>query len=104
MSSKIGSYSYRDAAATVGGNVSENLFLKFSGKAFGQKGYINDYKERGYYLSGELNYKFNDSHSLNLTPSVFKSKRNDPGTLTQNQVSQNLRQNANNGLTKLFEN
>lgn len=104
MSSKIGSYSYRDAAATVGGNVSEDLFLKFSGKAFGQKGYRHDYKERGYYLSGELNYKFNDSHSLNLTPSIFKSKRNDPGTLTQDQVSQNRKQNANNGLTKLFEN
>ena len=47
VSSKIGSYSYRDAAATVGGNVSEDLFLKFSGKAFGQKGYRHDYKERG---------------------------------------------------------
>ena len=45
MSSKIGSYSYRDAAATVGGNVSEDLFLKFSDKAFGQKGYRHDYKE-----------------------------------------------------------
>ena len=56
------------------------------------------------YLRGGLNYKFNDSHSLNLTPSIFKSKRNDPGTLTQNQVSQNRRQNANSGLTKLFEN
>jgi tonB-dependent heme receptor len=37
VSSKIGSYSYRDATATVGGNVSKDLFLKFSGKAFGQK-------------------------------------------------------------------
>ena len=47
VSSKIGSYSYRDAAATVGGNVSEDLFLKFSSKAFGQKGYRHDYKELG---------------------------------------------------------
>ncbi|MCR4941623.1 MAG: TonB-dependent receptor [Campylobacter sp.] len=105
LSSKFGSYSYRDFAANLGGNVNDDLFLKFSGKGFGTKGYQDDFKDRGYYLSGAINYKISDTQNISLTPSLYKAKVNSPGSLTLNQVRQNRRQNSNpNGKTTLTKN
>lgn len=104
LSTKFGSYSYRDLGMGVGSKINDDLFAKFSAKTFAQKGYTKDEKERGYYLSSGINYQISDKQSLSLTPSIYKSKINTADSLTSEQVSKNRRQNPNNGKTTLTKN
>lgn len=95
FSTKIGSYKYHDASLNVGGNVSDDLFLKFASKGFTTHGYMDDYKQRGYYLSGALNYQISENSTISFMPSLYKSNSNTIDNLTLAQVMQNRRQNPN---------
>ncbi|MBQ7271377.1 MAG: TonB-dependent receptor [Campylobacter sp.] len=97
--STMGSYKYYDAKLNVGGNVSDNLFLKLGTKAFKSDGYRDDYKQNGYYLSGALNWQITEDQRLILTPSYYKNKLNTVGSLSMAQVLQDRRQNATPGVT-----
>ena len=97
--STIGSYKYYDGKLNLGGNVSDNLFLKLGTKAFKSDGYRDDEKQNGYYLSGAINWQITENQRLIFTPSYYKNKLDTVGTLTAAQVSQDRRQNATPGVT-----
>lgn len=92
ISTKIASYSYKDINFGVGGNVTNDLFLKATAKAFDEKGYRYGEKNRGHYTSFGLNYKISDNQSIVFNPSYFKAKTYGVPTLTSAQMAENRRQ------------
>ena len=93
IGAKIGSYKYRDFNFNVGGNASDNLFLKLGGKVYATDGYRDDFKERGYYLSGAINYQIGDDTTIAFTPTYYNGKLNTIDSLTLAQIMQDRRQN-----------
>ncbi|QKG29702.1 TonB-dependent receptor [Campylobacter sp. RM16187] len=92
-SSKIGSYSYKDATLSIGGLATDNLFLSFSAKGFDTKHYREGQKTTGYHFGGAINYQINDNQSITVTPNFFSQKlENSADYLTKKQVEQNRRQ------------
>ena len=95
ISSKLASYSYRDAVLGIGGPLSEDLFMRFSVKGFDSKSYRKEEKYKGYYVSGAINYKISDAQSIAITPSFYSQKlKNQSGPLTLKQVKADRRQSG----------
>ncbi|WP_349304341.1 TonB-dependent receptor [Campylobacter sp. RM16189] len=92
ISTKIASYSYKDLNLGVGGNVTQDLFLKATAKAFDEKGYRYDEKNKGHYASFGLNYKIADNQSIVFNPSYFKAKTYGVPTLSAEEMAINRRQ------------
>ena len=74
VSTKIASYNYNDLNLGLGGNVSENLFLKTAVKGFKQRGYRKGEKESGYYGSLGMYYKISDDQSISFDPSFYRAR------------------------------
>ncbi|QKG29703.1 TonB-dependent receptor [Campylobacter sp. RM16187] len=92
ISTKIASYSYKDINFGVGGNVTNDLFLKANAKVFDEKGYRHDEKNRGHYTSFGLNYKISDNQSIVFNPSYFKAKTYGVPALSAKEMAENRRQ------------
>ena len=94
IQSKIGSYRYHDMSINLGGNVSENLFLKLGAKAFDTNSYHEDGKEKGSYVSAAANYQISDGQNLAISSSLYRSKLKLPATmLSKKEVAKNRRMN-----------
>lgn len=94
IQSKIGSYRYHDMSVNLGGNVSENLFLKLGAKAFDTNSYHEDGKEKGSYVSAATNYQISDAQNLAISSSFYRSKLKLPATmLSKEEVAKNRRMN-----------
>lgn len=94
IQSKIGSYRYHDMSVNLGGNVSENLFLKLGAKAFDTNSYHEDGKEKGSYVSAATNYQISDAQNLAISSSFYQSKLKLPATmLSKKEVAKNRRMN-----------
>ncbi|WP_298785690.1 TonB-dependent receptor, partial [uncultured Campylobacter sp.] len=74
ISTKIASYNYKDLNLGLGGNVSENLFLKTAVKGFKQRGYRKGEKNTGYYGSLGMYYKISDDQSISFDPSYYQAR------------------------------
>ena len=74
ISTKIASYNYNDLNLGLGGNVSENLFLKTAVKGFKQRGYRKGEKNTGYYGSLGMHYKISDEQSISFDPSYYQAR------------------------------
>ena len=96
ISSKIASYNYKDLNFGVGGNVTENLFLKTAIKGFDQHGYRKGERDRGHYASFGLHYKISDDQSLSFNPSFFRAKTYSVPTLGLAELRQDRRQQGGN--------
>ena len=101
LESKFGSYNYRDFSLNLGGNATQNLFLKFNSKIFSTNGYQHDEKNRGYYLSGALNYQISEMQNLEILPSIYREKTHSAKSLTLKELTQNRRQNPSGETTKI---
>ncbi|MBO7369731.1 MAG: TonB-dependent receptor [Campylobacter sp.] len=100
IGTKWGSYDYKDFTTNVGGNASENLFLKFGAKVFDTDGYTRDFHEKGYFLNGTMDWQISENQSLFFMPSFYKGKINSPFEgLTLAQVLQDRRANPYPGFT-----
>lgn len=92
ISTKWGSYNYKDINFGIGGKVTDNLFLKLNGKVFNTKGYRRGYSNKGKYISGGLNYQINDNQSLSLYGSFYDSKVKEVDSLTKAELDRDRRQ------------
>ncbi|QCD52188.1 TonB-dependent receptor [Campylobacter sp. RM16192] len=103
-SSKIASYNYKDAVIGIGGLVNDDLFLKFSAKAFDSKGYRKKEETNGYYINGGINYQISDNQSIAITPSFYSQKyKNQSGALTKKQVNEDRRQSSKLSDPKVYK-
>lgn len=74
VSSKIGSYNYKDFGFGIGGVVRENLFLKFNTKIFDQNGYRKGDKNKGSYASFGGVLDISENQKLSFDTSLHNSK------------------------------
>lgn len=95
ISTKIGSYNYKDLNLGVGGKVTDELFLKFNGKIFDTKGYRRDYQNKGYFFGGGLNYQISDNQNISFDGDYYNEKTKDVSSLTKAQVETDRRQSGN---------
>ena len=89
VSSKFGSYGYRDLNLNVGGTIAERLFLKANIKGFEENTYRYGGEIDGKYASLGLTYKISDFQSISINPSYYKEKQSISPSPTKAQLAQN---------------
>ncbi|MDV2489804.1 MULTISPECIES: TonB-dependent receptor [Campylobacter] len=92
LSTKFGSYNYKDLNFAVGGMANDDLFLKFNAKKFDEKGYRDGEKNRGYYTSGGATYQINDNQSIVLNSSYYNATTSTLNALSKAQVNSDPKQ------------
>ena len=91
VSSKLGSYGYKDLNLNVGGTVAERLFLKANVKGFKENTYRYGGDINGKYASLGITYKISDFQSISINPSYYKEKQSISPSPTKAQLAQNRR-------------
>lgn len=95
LSTKLGSYNYKDINLGVGGKLTDDLSIKFNNKLVDTNGYRKEYKEKNEFASLGLNYQINENQSLSFYEDYSQSKTKSVSSLSTEQVKADRRQSGN---------